>query len=193
MRRNVQNKLLQITIFLIIVYFCFKKGSQRKSYKIFIPNVDPKVVWEFLADYSNVAKLNIRIVKWQLVNEDKIVKRKSHFPVWIYNVVSYETMIGQFLFGLNENHATIEVEEVDLATSHFRITNMFKTYSFRNLIKINNTSRMDFRKSTNDGKIGTIFEEKIVMNCPLLFTFICNYETDRNREDFYRNLLLVFQ
>ena len=39
---------------------------------------------------------------------------------------------------------------------------------------------------------GTMYKEKVGMICPLLFSYVCRVETDRNRNDFMQNLKKSF-
>lgn len=54
-------KLPAVVIFLLLLFLCLKKGKQVRHYELFIPKHEPKVVWDVLADFNNIAQMNTRM------------------------------------------------------------------------------------------------------------------------------------
>ncbi|KAF2355664.1 hypothetical protein FHG87_013577 [Trinorchestia longiramus] len=120
--------------------------------------------------------------KWQLGSETTD-KNGS----WRYEVTSYESMAGDWLFGMNMNHGRVSVKPED-PPRRYSIHSAFDTESFRGLFMIENVSSMMMERSTRDGKEGVLVSEVVTMNCPLLFSQLCYAETDANRKDFIKNV-----
>ncbi|XP_076048069.1 uncharacterized protein LOC143029260 [Oratosquilla oratoria] len=170
----------------LLVFVLFRKGQQLRDYKLFIPNQDPNAVWDVVADFSNIAKMNKRIRNWELLEEE------GTWEKWSYKVISYEGMLGESILGLNVNHGLITVEPIN-PPDHYYIQCVFDTKSFRGLVTVNNWSKMNFRRVEQDGQKGTLYEEKVGMDCPLIFSPLCIYETDIQRAAFLENLQNWFE
>lgn len=158
-----------------------KKGDQTRHYELFIPNQEPKAVWDVVADFSNMVKMNTRIVRWEFLDES------GNFDQWTYRVISYETMVGAWFFGLNENHGEVLVEPIHIP-DHYYMQEVYTTYSFHGWLVIKNHGKTHFKRSTRDGQQGTLFQQETYSNCPLLLSPVCCLETDLNRAEFLRNL-----
>ncbi|KAK7067201.1 hypothetical protein SK128_003610 [Halocaridina rubra] len=172
---------LSIIVGLVLLYLLLKRGYQTREYELFIPKQEPKTVWNVVADFSNLAKLNTRIDRWELLDES------GNFDRWTYRVISYETMIADWLFGLNENHGDILVEPI-AAPDHYYMQEVYTTYSFHGWLTIKNQGIFNFKRSFQNGQAGTHILHDVSMNCPLLLGPVCKLETDLNRREFLKNL-----
>ncbi|XP_071532981.1 uncharacterized protein [Panulirus ornatus] len=119
---RIRRKLPLVLCCLIVIFLIMKRGKQQRHFEMFIPDQEPKAVWDVLADFSNMPHLNTRIQRWQLVEES------GNFDRWTYRVVTYETMVGGFLLGLNENHGEVVVEPVS-PPDHYHLQEVYTTYS----------------------------------------------------------------
>ncbi|XP_068206587.1 uncharacterized protein [Palaemon carinicauda] len=171
---------------LVCLFLILKRGNQTRNYELFIPHQDPKAVWDVVADFSNMPKLNTRIDHWELLDES------GNFDRWTYKVITYESMIGQWLFGYNENHGEVIVEPIK-APDHYYMQEVYTTHSFHGFLIIKNHGKMDFKRAVQDGQKGTLFVHEAYCNCPLLLAPVCILETDLNRAEFLRNLANWFK
>ncbi|KAK3854946.1 hypothetical protein Pcinc_038619, partial [Petrolisthes cinctipes] len=180
MRRH---KLLVSVGCLLLLFLCVKKGKQVCHYELFIPNQEPKVVWDVLADFSNIARMNTRITQWQLVDETGDMDR------WSYRLITYEGMVGEWLFGPNVNKGEVVVEPV-APPDHYYRQEVYVTSSFRGLMTIHNSGTMNIHRSTSQqqGVPGTLLLHRTTSDCPLIFHWLCILETNFNRQVFLENL-----
>ncbi|KAG7173657.1 uncharacterized protein LOC121860179 [Homarus americanus] len=178
---RTRRKLPLILCCLIVIFLFVKKGKQLQQYEHFIPNQEPKAVWDVLADFSNMPHLNTRIQKWELLDES------GNYDSWRYRVITYEDMIGGFIFGLNENHGEVLVEPVS-PPDHYYHQEVYTTKSLYGLIIIKNYGKMHLRRATEEGVTGTLAKQEVFSDCPLLFHYLCDVEMRLGREEFFKNL-----
>ncbi|XP_050719058.1 uncharacterized protein LOC126999933 [Eriocheir sinensis] len=178
-------KLHVVIMCLLVTFLYLKRGKQVRNYTLFIPRQEPKVVWDVLADFSNVAQMNTRIDHWELLDESGSLDR------WSYRLVTYEGMVAQWLLGLNENRGEVLVEPVS-PPDHYYIQEVYLTRSLHGLLLIKNQGTMHIRRTQQDGQAGTLVVHDTVSDCPLLFHYFCVIETDLNRQAFLANLLKWF-
>ncbi|XP_071532982.1 uncharacterized protein [Panulirus ornatus] len=182
---RIRRKLPLVLCCLIVIFLIMKRGKQQRHFEMFIPDQEPKAVWDVLADFSNMPHLNTRIQRWQLVEES------GNFDRWTYRVVTYETMVGGFLLGLNENHGEVVVEPVS-PPDHYHLQEVYTTYSLHGWLVVKNYGKMNFLRSNRGGHWGTLLKQEAFSDCPLLFHFLCVLEIDLNRQDFQHNLAKWF-
>ncbi|XP_018009477.1 uncharacterized protein LOC108667010 [Hyalella azteca] len=186
MPRVSREKIMLIASITFLLVIFLKRGHQERRYEFFIPGREPKQVWDLLADFRNIARLNQRIRKWQLGSEN--TDKKGN---WEYEVTSYEAMAGDWLFGLNVNRGRVSVTADD-PPRRYSIESVFKTESFRGLFLVDNASKVTIERKQRDGETGALVAEVVSMNCPLLFSQLCYAETDANRKDFIKNVKYYF-
>lgn len=58
---RARGKLPIIILCLLVTFLYLKRGKQVRNYEVFLPNQEPRVVWDVLADFSNVAQMNTRV------------------------------------------------------------------------------------------------------------------------------------
>ncbi|XP_047474846.1 uncharacterized protein LOC125029103 [Penaeus chinensis] len=182
---RIRRKLPLILGCVVLIFLALKRGKQLRTYELFIPNQEPKAVWDFVADFSNMPKLNTKIQRWELLDET------GNYERWSYRVVTYETMVGGALFGLNENHGEVLVEPVK-APDHYYLQEVYTTYSLHGYLVVRNHGKMHFRREVRHGVRGTFFQQEAFSDCPLLLAPICSYEIDHNRRNFLANLASAF-
>ncbi|XP_063586948.1 uncharacterized protein LOC134764298 [Penaeus indicus] len=123
--------------------------------------------------------------RWELLDES------GNYERWSYRVVTYETMVGSALFGLNENHGEVLVEPVK-APDHYYLQEVYTTYSLHGYLVVRNHGKMHFRREVRHGVRGTSFQQEAFSDCPLLLAPICYYDIDDNRRNFLANLASAF-
>nr|XP_045606792.1 uncharacterized protein LOC123763614 [Procambarus clarkii] len=165
----------------LVLFLLLKKGTQLLHFEHFIPSQEPKDVWDVVADFSNMPQLNTRIVRWELVDES------GNYDSWRYGVITYETMLGGSVLGLNENHGEVLVEPL-AAPDHYYQQEVYTTNSLYGLITVKNYGKMHFRRSTREGREGTLVEQEVFSDCPLLFHYLCVIEINLARHEFFKNL-----
>ncbi|XP_045133151.1 uncharacterized protein LOC123517204 isoform X1 [Portunus trituberculatus] len=178
---RAHKRLPMIAAFLLVAFLYLKKGKQLRNYELFLPHQEPKEVWNVLADFSNIAQMNTRIDHWELLD---LIESPDH---WSYRLVTYEGMVGQWLFGLNENRGEMLAEPVS-PPDHYYIQESYLTTSLRGLLLIKNHGITNIRRSQQEGQPGTLVVLDTGSDCPLLFHYVCVIETDLNRRVFLANL-----
>ncbi|XP_045133152.1 uncharacterized protein LOC123517204 isoform X2 [Portunus trituberculatus] len=118
---------------------------------------------------------------WELLD---LIESPDH---WSYRLVTYEGMVGQWLFGLNENRGEMLAEPVS-PPDHYYIQESYLTTSLRGLLLIKNHGITNIRRSQQEGQPGTLVVLDTGSDCPLLFHYVCVIETDLNRRVFLANL-----
>ncbi|KAK8751385.1 hypothetical protein OTU49_014536, partial [Cherax quadricarinatus] len=82
---------------------------------------------EVVADFSNMPHLNTRIERWELLEEG------GNYDRWHYGVITYESMVGGWLLGLNENHGQVMVEPL-APPNHYYHQEVYTTHSLHGLL-----------------------------------------------------------
>ncbi|KAK8751384.1 hypothetical protein OTU49_014536, partial [Cherax quadricarinatus] len=124
---------------------------------------------EVVADFSNMPHLNTRIERWELLEEG------GNYDRWHYGVITYESMVGGWLLGLNENHGQVMVEPL-APPNHYYHQEVYTTHSLHGLLIVKNYGKTHFRRSNRDGQEGTLVQQEVFSDCPLLFHYLCVFE-----------------
>ncbi|XP_069937855.1 uncharacterized protein [Cherax quadricarinatus] len=124
---RIRRKLPLLLGCLLVIFLFVKKGKQLQEYELFIPGEDPRGVWEVVADFSNMPHLNTRIERWELLEEG------GNYDRWHYGVITYESMVGGWLLGLNENHGQVMVEPL-APPNHYYHQEVYTTHSLHGLL-----------------------------------------------------------
>ncbi|XP_069937866.1 uncharacterized protein [Cherax quadricarinatus] len=178
---RIRRKLPLLLGCLLVIFLFVKKGKQLQEYELFIPGEDPRGVWEVVADFSNMPHLNTRIERWELLEEG------GNYDRWHYGVITYESMVGGWLLGLNENHGQVMVEPL-APPNHYYHQEVYTTHSLHGLLIVKNYGKTHFRRSNRDGQEGTLVQQEVFSDCPLLFHYLCVFEINSGRQEFYKNL-----
>ncbi|KAG8238345.1 hypothetical protein J437_LFUL018281 [Ladona fulva] len=136
-------------------------------------HADPMVVWEYVADFSNMKQLNPTIINFDIISE------KGNYDHWEY-ITEYTEHLSQlpFIKNNNEGHFIIKPDGNEyLILSHHK-TCFFSYFCVK--------SDSEFRFSIDSGK--TNCTELVTYECPSLLTSFCRKEVTFQRQAIKANL-----
>ncbi|XP_033332123.1 uncharacterized protein LOC117223748 [Megalopta genalis] len=174
--RNVLYSALMLFVFYIL--FIYKKKSQV-IFEGIIQNSNPIHVWEYVADFSNMKKLNPTIEEFNVIAESgnydhwkysvEYTERLSHIPI-IRNVAQGHYAVRQ------DNHG-------------YLITSKHHTCFFPKLGCLESISQFRFDR---DGANDTKCIETVQYECPIVFSELCYREVMYQREEIIKRLKAEF-
>ncbi|XP_078033274.1 uncharacterized protein LOC144468029 [Augochlora pura] len=179
MRWKTKNVLYSaLMLFIFYILFIYKKKSQV-IFEGTIQNSNPIHVWEYVADFSNMKKLNPTIEEFDIIAESgnydhwkysvEYTERLSHIPI-IRNIAQGHYAIRQ------DNHG-------------YLITSKHQTCFFSKLGCLESISQFRFDR---DGANDTKCIETVQYECPIVFSELCYREVMYQREEIIKRLKAVF-
>lgn len=174
--RTVLYALVAICMFYVL--FMYKKKHQV-MFEATIHNTDPKHVWEFVADFSNMKKLN------PTIEEFNIVKESGNYDHWKYSVeytehLSHIPIIRNIALG----HYAVRPEK-----DGYVITSKHHTCFFLNFGCLETVSQFRFDK---DEEKNTKYLETVQYECPIAFSPLCYREVMYQREEIMKGIKREF-
>ncbi|XP_033231126.1 uncharacterized protein LOC117182180 [Belonocnema kinseyi] len=163
---------------LLIYAFFFYKRKYTVSFEFIIKNSTPESVWEFVADFSNMKKLNPTIEDWDIISES------GNYDHWKYSV-QYTEHLSHIPIIKNTAHAHFAVKPEGKG---FSINSEHRTCFFSNIGCVDSVSQFKFHGIGDDTKC----LENVQYECPVLFTLLCYKEVMYQREEIMKNLVAVF-
>ncbi|XP_042894353.1 uncharacterized protein LOC122268139 [Penaeus japonicus] len=162
---------------LALLFLTLKRGKQLRTYELFIPNQEPKAVWDFVADFSNMPKLNTKIRLRQMTELGTLTRPE--------------------LRALDAPRGDLRDHGRRLPLRHQREPRRGAggaRQAPRPFLPagVKNHGKMDFRRDARHGVRGTLFQQEAFSDCPLLLAPLCSYEIDHNRHAFLANLASAF-
>lgn len=175
-----KTKTLAYSFFgILIVYgLFFYKRTHTVQFEVVIKNSTPEIVWEFVADFSNMKQLNPTIEDFNIIAES------GNYEHWKYSV-KYSEHLSHIPMIKNTAHGHFAVKPED---SGFSINSEHRTCFLTNFDCVNSVSQFKFQALGNDTKCLEIVEYE----CPLLFSSFCYKEVMYQREAIMKNLQTHF-
>ncbi|KAK0084162.1 hypothetical protein PV325_007501 [Microctonus aethiopoides] len=171
-------KLRSIVYFLLIiigiyVLFIYKK-VHNVNVEVIIKNTNPEDVWEFVADFSNMLKLN------PTIKEFNIIEESGNFDNWKYSV-HYKEHLSHLpaIQNTAHGHYSIKADGDD-----FLISSTHKTCFFTNFDCVNSVSEFRFSGIGADTKC----IERVEYECPIGFSSLCYREVMYQRDEIMSRL-----
>jgi len=162
---------------LLYTLFVYKKKYQV-TFGGTINNSDPEVVWEFMADFSNVKKLNPTIEDFYVIEES------GNLVHWKYSV-RYTEHLSQLPMIRNVAYGHYSVKRDD---NGFVIGSRHQTCFFFNFGCLESVSQFRFDADGAD----TRCTETVEYECPITFSPLCRREVMYQREEIMRRLKSEF-
>lgn len=167
-----------LAVFVGYILFIYKKQHQV-MFEAIIRDSDPKEVWEYVADFSNMKKLN------PTIEEFNVIAESGNYDHWKYSV-QYTEHLSHLPIIRNVAHGHYAVRE----DKHgYLITSKHHTCFFSNFGCLNTVSQFRFER---DGPNDTKCIETVQYECPLAFSMLCYKEVMYQREEIMKRLKLQF-
>ncbi|OXU30090.1 hypothetical protein TSAR_004179 [Trichomalopsis sarcophagae] len=160
-------------------YFLFVyKWTHHFLYEATVKNSKPEHVWEFVADFSNMIKLN------PTLEEFNIIAESGNYEHWKYSV-QYTEHLSHLPVIKNTAHGHFSVKP---RTEGYVIESNHRTCFFLGISCLESNSEFIFEPKGQDTKC----IEKIDYECPLVFSSICRREVMYQRQEIMKNLQTYF-
>ncbi|XP_011500016.1 PREDICTED: uncharacterized protein LOC105363910 [Ceratosolen solmsi marchali] len=166
-------------ISLFMFYFLFfYKWTHYLIYEATIKHSKAEHVWEFVADFRNMMKLNPTIKQFNIIDDS------GNYGEWQYSV-EYTERFNYLPMIQND------------AQAHFIVTSTKKNYVIESKHRtcfilrfncLNTDSEFIFESHGED----TNYIEKLQYECPLLFSKLCHNEVMYQRQEIMKNLQTHF-
>jgi len=169
--RNVVYSVLGLLGFYIL--FLHKK-VHHVTFEAIIKSSKPETIWEFVADFSNMKKLNPTIEDFNIIAES------GNYDHWKYSVeytehLSHITAIQNTAQG----HYSIRPDG-----EGFLISSEHRTCFLSSFACVDSLSEFRFHRIGKDTKC----VESVQYECPLAFAFLCHKEVIYQRQKIMKGL-----
>ncbi|XP_076173687.1 uncharacterized protein LOC143149841 isoform X5 [Ptiloglossa arizonensis] len=167
-----------IVLFLFYELFIYKKKHQV-MFEGIIHDSNPMHVWEFVADFSNMKKLN------PTIEEFNVIAESGNYDHWKYSV-EYMEHLSHIPIIRNKAHGHYAIRQDN---NGYLITSKHSTCFFFKFGCLESISQFRFdREGTNDTKC----IETVQYECPITFSTLCYKEVMYQREEIMKRLKLEF-
>ncbi|XP_076239459.1 uncharacterized protein LOC143182382 [Calliopsis andreniformis] len=175
--RNVLYTTLTSIFFYVL--FIYKKKHQAMIEGV-IHNTNPMHVWEFVADFNNMKKLNPTIEDFNVIAES------GNYDHWKYSV-EYTEHLSHVPIIRNTAHGHYAIRQEN---NGYLVTSKHHTCFFPKFGCLESISQFRFdRDGTND----TRCIETVQYECPIAFSMLCYREVMYQREEIMKRLKLEFE
>ncbi|XP_046998704.1 uncharacterized protein LOC124613964 isoform X1 [Schistocerca americana] len=172
--RWYKKRITAVSIAAIVLYFIFRSQEHSAIFKIIIRDTKPADVWEYVADFSNMKKLNPTIVDFSILTES------GNYDHWKYSA-EYKEFLPHAPFIHHSTHAEFEVRQDG---ESYIINSNHSTCFFKGVACFPATSEFMFSKLGPN----TLCVERVTYKCPFLFARMCQKDVDYQRSSVMRNL-----
>ncbi|KAG7213536.1 hypothetical protein KM043_002796 [Ampulex compressa] len=172
---KTRNVVYTFFVFLLLyVFFIYKKKHHMMSEAI-IKDTDPKHVWEFVADFSNMKKLNPTIEDFNIIAES------GNYDHWKYSV-EYTEHLSHLPSVRNVAHGHYAVRPEN---NSYLISSKHMTCFLLNSWCLESISQFRFDR---DGAKDTKCIETVQYECPIAFSSLCHKEVVYQRHEIMKRL-----
>ncbi|XP_020283358.1 uncharacterized protein LOC109854561 [Pseudomyrmex gracilis] len=174
--RIITQSFLGILLFYILLVY---KMKHQVMFEAIVNNSDPKHVWEFVADFSNMKKLNPTIEDFFVITES------GNYDHWKYSV-EYTEHLSHLPMIRNVAHGHYAVRPDDkgyVISSKHRTCFVFGFYCLESVSQF----RFDV-----DAMKDTKCIETVQYECPVAFSILCYKEVMYQREEIMKRLKSEF-
>ncbi|XP_032665622.1 uncharacterized protein LOC116841604 [Odontomachus brunneus] len=163
---------------LFYILFVYKKKYQV-IHEIVVNNSNPKHVWEFVADFSNMKKLNPTIEDFSVIAES------GNYDHWKYTV-RYTEHLSHLPIIRNVAYGQYAVRPDN---DGYVISSKHRTCFFLDLGCLESVSKFRFDV---DGEKDTKCIETVQYECPIALSFLCYMEVMYQRKEIMKRLKWEF-
>ncbi|KAI5740420.1 hypothetical protein M8J76_003668 [Diaphorina citri] len=163
-------------------YSLFRLKTYTIVYEELIANQSAQVLGEFVADFSNLRKLNPTILEFY------VTKEHGNYEHWQYSV-KYKEVLSQLSFITNVADASIQVLPSTKTRPEFIILSHHVTCFFDSYFTcVRSESEFKFLQRDQD----VIGMEKVHFQCPAIMSAFCHREVLYQRQEIFDNLKKMF-
>ncbi|EZA62908.1 hypothetical protein DMN91_003188 [Ooceraea biroi] len=155
------------------------KVTYQVIFEATINNSNPKHVWEFVADFSNMKKLNPTIEDFNIIAES------GNYDHWKYTV-QYTEHLSHLPMIRNVAHGHYAVRPDN---NGYVISSKHRTCFFFDFNCLESVSQFRFDE---DGTVDTKCIETVQYECPIAFSPLCHREVMYQRREIMKRLKLKF-
>uniref|UniRef100_A0A1B6CZB6 Uncharacterized protein n=2 Tax=Clastoptera arizonana TaxID=38151 RepID=A0A1B6CZB6_9HEMI len=165
----------------IFVWLLFRHKNYTIKFEAVIDKSKPIEVWEYVADFSNMKKLNPTILDFSVEEES------GNYKHWKYTV-HYTEFLSYMPFIHNFARASFEVRPLT-ATSYI-VESSHQTCFFTLYTCVDSSSKFVFEPETS--RNGTKCTESVTYGCPIILYKFCEQEVWYQRKEIITNLQREF-
>ncbi|XP_035786724.1 uncharacterized protein LOC118463899 [Anopheles albimanus] len=183
-RWRVPNRMLIATLSAIALYFFLSSGYREYELSGVVPHTKPEDVWDFLADFSHMKRLNPTIIDFKVISES------GYRNDWKYTV-SYEEKLSHWPY--TYNHGLGHYMVTKLSEEHggvYSVASKHRTCFLPGLFCPQAEGEFTIRH-INDHD--TLVTEVVRYTCPFFFGSFCRREVEYQRHEIMRKLKEHFE
>uniref|UniRef100_A0A182TFZ8 Uncharacterized protein n=1 Tax=Anopheles melas TaxID=34690 RepID=A0A182TFZ8_9DIPT len=172
-----------VTIVLVVYYF-LSASYQPYQISTIIPRTKPEDVWEFVADFSRMKKLNPTILNFRILADH------GNFEHWKYTV-EYDERLSHWPHTFNTAIGHYSVRKLpESEGGHYSVASTHRTCFLLGLFCLNAKGEFKISRIHQED---TYCEETVRYQCPFFFGRFCRREVEFQRQAIMENLRLQFK
>ncbi|XP_046385686.1 uncharacterized protein LOC124155699 [Ischnura elegans] len=168
-----KKKIALVCLAGIILFLLARRTRNVVTFQFVVNQSDPMVVWEHVADFSNMKHLNPTITGFDIIME------KGNYDHWEY-IAEYAEHLSQYpsIKNLSKGHFIVKPDGNDYVILSEHRTCFLSVFCFK--------SNSEFRFARENNK--TRCTESVDYECPFLLTSFCKKEVTFQRSAIMENL-----
>ncbi|XP_049291091.1 uncharacterized protein LOC125768027 [Anopheles funestus] len=182
--RWAKRRVFVAVTIVIVLYYFLSSSYQKYHISTIIPNTKPEDVWEFVADFSRMKKLNPTILNFRVLAE------QGNFEHWRYTV-EYDERLSHWPHTFNTaiGHYSVR-KRTESEGGQYSVASTHRTCFLLGLFCVN--SKGEFKMSRVHQE-DTYCEETVQYQCPFFFGRFCRREVEFQRQAIMENLKQQFK
>uniref|UniRef100_A0A182QZF4 Uncharacterized protein n=1 Tax=Anopheles farauti TaxID=69004 RepID=A0A182QZF4_9DIPT len=175
--------LVAITI-TFALYYVLSSSYEKYQISTIIPHTKPEDVWEFVADFSRMKKLNPTILNFRVLAD------QGNFEHWTYTV-EYEERLSHWPHTFNTAIGHYSVRKLPESDGgHYSVASTHRTCFLLGAFCLNSRGEFKISRIHNED---TYCEETVQYQCPFFFGSFCRREVEYQRQAIMDNLKQQFK
>ncbi|XP_058464654.1 uncharacterized protein LOC131438569 [Malaya genurostris] len=181
--RWARRRFVLVAVCSLVVYYLLSSSYNEYQINTIIRRTKPEIVWEYIADFSKMKKLNPTILDF------KILADHGNLDHWKYSV-EYRERLSHWPYTSNTAVGHYSVRKLpELEGGQYSVASTHKTCFLLGLFCLN--SKGDFKISYHN-ELDTFCQETVLYQCPFLFGRFCRREVEFQRTAIMDNLTKHF-
>ncbi|KAK9496512.1 hypothetical protein O3M35_013206 [Rhynocoris fuscipes] len=173
-----RKKYTLVAIVTLIIYILIVPNEYTVQFDTNINGVEAVIIWEFVADFNNMKKLNPTIINFTITYD------YGSYDNWQYGVYYTEYLST---IPLIKNSADGHYQVKKLQDKSYAIYSNHKTCFIGNIYCLKSNSSFTFNEEIS-AIIRTYIQETITYECPRILSKLCHNEVMFQRKHIFNNL-----